>query len=69
MCYIDEGELEVFIDQETNIKLRSLFGGHTLGTFSFITGKKPIEKFKSVGFTKVLILTREDMLHTLKDYP
>lgn len=36
---------------------------------SFITGKKAIEQYKSIGFTRVMLLTRQEFLKTLKDYP
>lgn len=36
--------------------------GDSLGVISFLTGKKSIERFRSIGFTKLLLLSRDDFL-------
>jgi hypothetical protein len=37
----------------------------SLGVTSFITGKKAPEHFKSIGFTKLLLLSRDDFLKVI----
>lgn len=69
MCFIEEGELEVFIDSGSRMKLKTTEKGNTLGTLSFLIGREQLEKYKSVGFTKVLILTRADFLNSLREFP
>ena len=39
------------------------------GLISFITGFKAKEKYRSVGFTKLLLISREDFLKIIKDFP
>jgi hypothetical protein len=36
---------------------------------SFITGRKAPERFRTVGFTKLLLLSREDFLKIIPDFP
>ena len=43
--------------------------GCTLGTLSFLTGVRSIERFRSVGFTKLLMLSRDDFLKILSEFP
>lgn len=39
--------------------------GSSLGIVSFITGKLSQERFRSVGFSKLLMLSREDFLKVI----
>lgn len=43
-----------------------LYEGESLGFISFITGKKSPERYRSIGFTKLLLLNREDFLKVFK---
>lgn len=43
--------------------------GESFGFVSFITGNPSVEKYKTIGFTKLLIITRKDFLDVIKDYP
>lgn len=40
--------------------------GQSLGVISFITGKKSPEKYRSIGFTKLLLLSRNDFLNVVQ---
>lgn len=37
--------------------------GQSLGIVSFLTGEKSRERFRSIGFTKLLLLSRDDFLN------
>lgn len=43
--------------------------GESFGFVSFISGIPSIEKYKTLGFTKLLVLTRKAFLEVIKDYP
>lgn len=43
--------------------------GSSLGIMSFITGIKAPERFRSVGFTKLLLLARDDFMKIIVEYP
>ena len=62
----------ILIDNEANISSNTnnsdvsvvsiLNKGESIGVNSFITGKKDPERYRSVGFTKLLLLSRDDFL-------
>ncbi|CAD8071438.1 unnamed protein product [Paramecium primaurelia] len=43
--------------------------GSSLGIISFISGKQSQERFRSVGFSKLLMLSRDDFLKVIQDFP
>lgn len=43
--------------------------GSSLGLMSFITGIKARERFKSLGFSKLLLLSRDDFLKIIPEFP
>ncbi|CAD8160840.1 unnamed protein product [Paramecium pentaurelia] len=43
--------------------------GSSLGIISFISGKQSQERFRSVGFSKLLLLSRDDFLKVIQDFP
>ncbi|CAD8172860.1 unnamed protein product [Paramecium octaurelia] len=78
MCFIEHGEMQILIqnDQKDSsyshqqVSVISKVGkGNSLGVYSFISGQKSTEKFRSLGFTKSLLLSRDDFLKILPDYP
>ncbi|CAD8162298.1 unnamed protein product [Paramecium pentaurelia] len=78
MCFIEHGEVQILIqnDQKDSIYshqqvsvISKVGKGSSLGIYSFISGQKSIEKFRSIGFTKLLLLSRDDFLRILPDYP
>ncbi|CAD8080729.1 unnamed protein product [Paramecium sonneborni] len=78
MCFIEHGEVQILIqnDQKDSIyshqqvSVISKAGkGTSLGIYSFISGQRSREKFRSLGFTKLLLLSRDDFLRILPDYP
>ncbi|CAD8184791.1 unnamed protein product [Paramecium pentaurelia] len=78
MCFIEHGEVQILIqnDQKDSIYshqqvsvISKVGKGSSLGIYSFISGQKSREKFRSLGFTKLLLLSRDDFLRILPDYP
>ncbi|CAD8122559.1 unnamed protein product [Paramecium sonneborni] len=70
--FIEQGQIEVFIENEQLSELSrvsKLKEGESFGFVSFITGTPSIEKYKTIGFTKLLIIKRKDFLEVIKDYP
>lgn len=47
----------------------NLKSGSSLGISSFLTGKRTPERLRSVGFAKMLLLSRQDFLKVIQDYP
>ncbi|CAD8196694.1 unnamed protein product [Paramecium octaurelia] len=70
--FIEQGQIEVFIENEQLSELSRVYKlkeGESFGFVSFITGNPSVEKYKTIGFTKLLIITRKDFLDVIKDYP
>ncbi|CAD8202087.1 unnamed protein product [Paramecium octaurelia] len=70
--FIEQGQIEVFIENEQLSELSRVYmlkEGESFGFVSFITGNPSVEKYKTIGFTKLLIITRKDFLDVIKDYP
>ncbi|CAD8195996.1 unnamed protein product [Paramecium pentaurelia] len=70
--FIEQGQIEVFIENEQLSELSRVYKlkeGESFGFLSFITGNPSVEKYKTIGFTKLLIITRKDFLDVIKDYP
>ncbi|CAD8084162.1 unnamed protein product [Paramecium sonneborni] len=66
--FVDEGEIDVLIESGQIIrkaKKDDIFGLKNL----FVGNIIQINKLKSVGFTKLLVLSRNDFLQELKDFP
>ncbi|CAD8114502.1 unnamed protein product [Paramecium sonneborni] len=74
LCFIEEGKVESFIEDPItqNIiasNINNYESGKCFNEISFLTGQDLKEKFKTLEFTKLLVLSRKDFLDTLKDFP
>lgn len=71
LYFLDQGKVEEVLVKETEIVLTgSTFRrGQHFGMKAFLTGQPIQEKYKSRGFSKLLRITRQDMIHILKEYP
>ncbi|CAK67965.1 unnamed protein product (macronuclear) [Paramecium tetraurelia] len=68
LYFVDEGEINILIESGQIIetaKKDDIFGLKNLFVGNIIRNKK----LKSVGFTKLLVLSRNDVLQELKDFP
>lgn len=54
---------------ESGMRIQKAKKNEILGIKNLFIGQKIKEKFKSIGFTKILILSRCDFLQALKDFP
>ncbi|CAD8147071.1 unnamed protein product [Paramecium octaurelia] len=74
LCFIEMGKVESFIEDPNtqNViasNITNYLQGKCFNEISFLTGQDFKEKFKTVEFTKLLILSRRDFLATMKDFP
>ncbi|CAD8105986.1 unnamed protein product [Paramecium primaurelia] len=78
ICFVEEGEIQIFIENEmlqNHVSYNSISivntvsKGSSLGLMSFITGVKARERFKSLGFSKLLLLSRDDFLKIIPEFP
>lgn len=49
--------------------MKELGSGENFGIFGFLTGIASREKFRSVGFTKLILIARDDLLKVIHDFP
>ncbi|CAD8062415.1 unnamed protein product [Paramecium primaurelia] len=78
VCFVEFGEIQIFIQNDSidqvldNPQIAEVFKvgkGSSLGIISFISGKQSQERFRSVGFSKLLLLSRDDFLKVIQDFP
>jgi CRP-like cAMP-binding protein len=74
MCIIEKGSIQIFLDdkspkQQLEQMIKEIGPGSSFGVFGFLSGVRGHEKFRSVGFTKLLLISRDDMLEAIKDFP
>ncbi|CAD8147834.1 unnamed protein product [Paramecium pentaurelia] len=74
LCFIEMGKVESFIEDPNtqNViasNITSYEQGKCFNEIAFLTGQDFKEKFKTVEFTKLLILSRKDFLAIMKDFP
>ncbi|CAD8096804.1 unnamed protein product [Paramecium sonneborni] len=74
LCFIEEGIVESFIEDPNNqniiaSNINNYSEGKCFNEVSFLTGSDCKEKFRTLQFTKLLVLSRKDFLATLKDFP
>ncbi|CAD8084669.1 unnamed protein product [Paramecium sonneborni] len=78
VCFVEFGDIQIFIqnDQIDSIlenpqiaEVSKVGKGSSLGIISFITGKQSQERFRSIGFSKLLMLSRDDFLKVIQDFP
>ncbi|CAD8073817.1 unnamed protein product [Paramecium sonneborni] len=78
VCFVEFGEIQIFIQNDSidhileNPQIAEVFKvgkGSSLGIISFISGKQSQERFRSVGFSKLLMLSRDDFLKVIQDFP
>ncbi|CAD8057941.1 unnamed protein product [Paramecium sonneborni] len=72
LTFIEQGEVEVQLSDQIfspGTTFHKLTSGSIFGLYEFITGQEHKEVYKSVGFTKLLILPRLSFLKILKEFP
>ncbi|CAK80915.1 unnamed protein product (macronuclear) [Paramecium tetraurelia] len=78
VCFVEFGDIQIFIqnDQIDQIlenpqiaEVSKVGQGSSLGIVSFISGKQSQERFRSIGFSKLLMLSRDDFLKVIQDFP
>ncbi|CAD8104262.1 unnamed protein product [Paramecium primaurelia] len=69
LVYIESGIIDMYGDQQCNLKLQSFHTNQTIGLIPFITGKLQPETYKSQGFCLVMTLSHRKFKATLKDFP
>ncbi|CAD8177398.1 unnamed protein product [Paramecium pentaurelia] len=78
VCFVEFGDIQIFIqnDQIDQIlenpqiaEVSKVGKGSSLGIISFISGKQSQERFRSIGFSKLLMLSRDDFLKIIQDFP
>ncbi|EGR30305.1 cation channel family protein, putative [Ichthyophthirius multifiliis] len=72
--FIEKGEIEVYIDQYSEAKMytqqiQKLKSGDAFGVVSFFTGNTRKLSIRSLDFTTLLSIKRQDFLNLLKDFP
>ncbi|CAD8149984.1 unnamed protein product [Paramecium pentaurelia] len=71
LTFIESGEVEVQLSDQIfqpGTTFHKLTPGCIFGLYEFITGQEQKEVYKSVGFTKLLILPRSAFLRILKEF-
>ncbi|CAD8197075.1 unnamed protein product [Paramecium pentaurelia] len=69
LFYIEEGTIEVFLNQKHKQCIRKVNKQQALGIDNFIVGTITTEIFKSIGLSKLLILQRNDFINVLSQFP
>ncbi|CAD8048639.1 unnamed protein product [Paramecium primaurelia] len=72
LAFIEIGTIQVIQDQnncKNDSYIKQLSSGQVFGLYEFITGTYCNEFYKSKGFTKLLILPRNQFLKILKEFP
>ncbi|CAD8093468.1 unnamed protein product [Paramecium primaurelia] len=69
LFYIEEGTIEVFLNQKHKQCIRKVNKQQALGIDNFIVGTLTTEIFKSIGLSKLLILQRNDFINVISQFP
>ncbi|CAD8195038.1 unnamed protein product [Paramecium octaurelia] len=69
LYYIEDGSIQISLQQGRKINLGIVNKGASIGIKNFIMGTESQETYKSVGFTKAMILKRKNFLKILQDHP
>ncbi|CAK63907.1 unnamed protein product (macronuclear) [Paramecium tetraurelia] len=69
LVYIESGTIDMYGDQQCNLKLQSFNANQTIGLIPFVTGKLQPETYKSQGFCLLMTLSHRKFKKTLKDFP
>ncbi|CAD8086638.1 unnamed protein product [Paramecium primaurelia] len=71
LCFIEQGHLLYqHKDEKQRSKMNTIIGlGEFLCVKEFIVEDPDMELFKAVGYVSLLVLSKQDFLTTLKDYP
>ncbi|CAD8054681.1 unnamed protein product [Paramecium primaurelia] len=69
VCYVEKGEISVCAEGQNKIKIRQVMVGETFGLKGFVLGIPTNEIYKSVGFSKLLMICRYDFIQLLKEFP
>ncbi|CAD8058871.1 unnamed protein product [Paramecium sonneborni] len=72
LAFIELGTIQVIQDQsncKSDSYIKQLSQGQVFGLYEFITGTQCSEFYKSKGFSKLLILPRNQFLKILKEFP
>ncbi|CAD8213514.1 unnamed protein product [Paramecium octaurelia] len=67
LYYIISGELQ--IQHSNGMNLGTLVSGQSIGLKNFITSSQKPEKYRSVGFSKLICLEQKQFLRLLQEYP
>ncbi|CAD8208797.1 unnamed protein product [Paramecium pentaurelia] len=67
LYYIISGELQ--IQHSNGLNLGTLVSGQSIGLNNFITSSQKPEKYRSVGFSKLICLEQKYFLKLLQEYP
>ncbi|KAM3138474.1 hypothetical protein pb186bvf_009388 [Paramecium bursaria] len=69
LTFVEQGQVEIIARlNQTDTVLGEIQQGGYFGLYEFITGSKVKELYRSVGFTKLLILPRNDFFKIIKDF-
>ncbi|CAD8084160.1 unnamed protein product [Paramecium sonneborni] len=69
LFYIEEGTIEVYINQKLQQCIRQVNKQQVLEIDNFIIGTTSTEIFKSIGLSKLLILDRNDFMSVISQFP
>ncbi|CAD8180989.1 unnamed protein product [Paramecium pentaurelia] len=69
LYYIEDGSIQICLQQGRKINLGIVNKGASIGIKNFIMGTESLETYKSVGFTKAMILKRRNFLKILQEHP
>ncbi|CAD8096288.1 unnamed protein product [Paramecium sonneborni] len=69
LYYIEDGQIQICLQQGRKINLGIVNKGASIGIKNFIMGIEPLETYKSLGFTKAMILKRKNFLKILQEHP
>ncbi|CAK59028.1 unnamed protein product (macronuclear) [Paramecium tetraurelia] len=69
LYYIEDGSIQICLQEGRKINLGIVNKGASIGIKNFIMGTESLESYKSVGFTKAMILKRRNFLKILQEHP
>ncbi|CAD8095941.1 unnamed protein product [Paramecium sonneborni] len=69
LYYIEDGSIQICLQQGRKINLGVVNKGASIGIKNFIMGTESLETYKSVGFTKAMVLKRKNFLKILQEHP
>ncbi|CAD8122561.1 unnamed protein product [Paramecium sonneborni] len=69
LIFIESGIIDMYGDQQFNLKLHTFSASQTIGLIPFISGNLQPNTYKSQGFCLVMTLSHRKFKNTLKDFP